>query len=477
MSTLTKTLLLFALSLSAASAAPAGAAAGMDLDLIKNIKNYVMPTILHDINTLQLPRIEYKGGYVDNLAFQFNLASNDSVQFSFDPAQNAVVLTAQNIFGQITGNFKQRLLLISATGKFKAAFKDGGISLKVVVPLHSQLVDGKLLPKVEVTTFNIAFDTKKIVISIWGGFLADIGDLFIGLFKGTIIKSIGNGINQNVGPKLNTSIQSLILASNGVLPLYKGISMDIQFPADPLVTSQSLGLYLNATIFNASNGYRVPDSVIQDVSLNFTSSNQILIDTSRWVTDSVLDLVQQTGILDILIDQEMLGPVYGPQFLNTSFGDGVFPGLNAKYGRNQPMSLRIFTSKAPTSFFHVGQLGIETTFDIDVFVRDQLAVSIRVINADGSISVALDKGTLSFQILELYMNDAVVLSSEIGDIPIWDLKTFINFAIKLGLPYMNGFLNRGIPLPDTYFDLVRIKDASFTAMEGYVQVGIVPEFI
>ena len=34
------------------SAVPAGAAAGMDLDLIRNIKNYVMPMILHEINTL-----------------------------------------------------------------------------------------------------------------------------------------------------------------------------------------------------------------------------------------------------------------------------------------------------------------------------------------------------------------------------------------------------------------------------------------
>lgn len=61
-------------------------------------------------------------------------------------------------------------------------------------------MNGKILPKIEVSNFNIDFDTRKIVISIWGGFLADIGDLFIGLFKGTIIRAIGSGINQNVGP-------------------------------------------------------------------------------------------------------------------------------------------------------------------------------------------------------------------------------------------------------------------------------------
>ncbi len=74
-------------------AVPAGAAAGMDLQLVKNIKNYVMPIILKEINSLQLGRIDYKGGYVENINFNFKLLSNDSVDFAFDPVQNAVVLT------------------------------------------------------------------------------------------------------------------------------------------------------------------------------------------------------------------------------------------------------------------------------------------------------------------------------------------------------------------------------------------------
>ena len=44
------------------------------------------------------------------------------------------------------------------------------------------------------------------MISIGGGILADIGDLFIGLFKSTIIHSIGNGINANVPKTLEALI-------------------------------------------------------------------------------------------------------------------------------------------------------------------------------------------------------------------------------------------------------------------------------
>ena len=68
------------------------------------------------------------------------------------------------------------------------------------------MVNGRLLPKVEVTNFNLGFDTSKIVITLGGGFLADIGDIFIGLFKSTIIHSIANGVNGNVPQSINAAL-------------------------------------------------------------------------------------------------------------------------------------------------------------------------------------------------------------------------------------------------------------------------------
>ena len=67
--------------------------------------------------------------------------------------------------------------------------------MHVSIPIHTQIVNGRQIPKIDISNFAVTFDTKKIVISIGGGILADIGDLFIGLFKSTIIRSIGNAIN------------------------------------------------------------------------------------------------------------------------------------------------------------------------------------------------------------------------------------------------------------------------------------------
>ncbi len=70
------------------------------------------------------------------------------------------------------------------------------------------------------------------------------------------------------------------------------------------------------------------------------------------------------------------------------------------------MSLRLQTPFAPKSFFNVGELGLNLTFDVWVYVRDELAVKIRVIDAEGAIGVNLTDGLLTVNIHELFMTDA-----------------------------------------------------------------------
>ena len=140
------------------------------------------------------------------------------------------------------------------------------------------------------------------------------------------------------------------------------------------------------------------------------------------------------------------------------------------------MSIRVSTTKAPTSFFKPDQFGIQATFDIFVFVKDELAVQFQVIDDDGAVSVSLTKGILVVQVERLYMNDARVVSSQIGEIEVWSKRIFINWVISITLPILNKYLAPGIALPSEFFGMVRIKDAYFIPMDGHVQVGIIPEF-
>ncbi len=50
---------------------PAGAAAGTDIELIRNVKNYVLPSIIKQINAFTIPHLDYNGGYVEGITFNF----------------------------------------------------------------------------------------------------------------------------------------------------------------------------------------------------------------------------------------------------------------------------------------------------------------------------------------------------------------------------------------------------------------------
>jgi len=44
------------------------------------------------------------------------------------------------------------------------------------------------------------------------------------------------------------------------------------------------------------------------------------------------------------------------------------------------------------------------------------------------------------------------------------------------IPFINGLV-LGFTIPDTFFGVMRIKSAKFNAMDSYVNIGFVPEFI
>ena len=122
-------------------------------------------------------------------------------------------------------------------------------------------------------------------------------------------------------------------------------------------------------------------------------------------------------------------------------------------------------------------MGLDVTFDVWVYVRDELAVKIRVINAEGAIGVNLTGGLLTINIHELWMTDAKVLESQLGPLNIDEERTVINWIIEMALPVVNSYLAKGVQLPNEFFGIVRVRDAFFDAMDGFVKVGIVPEFI
>ena len=76
---------------------PAGVAAAIDSELVKNIKNYIVPVILKDINAVKTGRIDFDKGHVDNVEINLQNNNQDSVQILFNPSLNGISFKMQDI--------------------------------------------------------------------------------------------------------------------------------------------------------------------------------------------------------------------------------------------------------------------------------------------------------------------------------------------------------------------------------------------
>ena len=79
--------------------------------------------------------------------------------------------------------------------------------------------------------------------------------------------------------------------------------------------------------------------------------------------------------------------------------------------------------------------------------------------------------------MSFYINDSQVVESEFGPIDLESKRRFVNFMAYITLPVVNKLLQNGFVIPNEFFGMVRIKDALFESKDGYVSVGIVPQFI
>jgi hypothetical protein len=156
--------------------------------------------------------------------------------------------------------------------------------------------------------------------------------------------------------------------------------------------------------------------------------------------------------------------------------DGFLPGLAAKYGKGQPVSLRFLTTSAPKSIFDIGKVGAYMTARIEFIVNNETAVALCVNNADALVSPSLSNFTLFMEILKFDIKEIQMISSLIGEVNTEELLVFLNVLFRITIPFVNKFLQGGFDLPTEYFGVLSVKQAEFKAFNGYIEASFVPEF-
>ena len=117
-------------------------------------------------------------------------------------------------------------------------------------------------------------------------------------------------------------------------------------PKAPLVTDNSIFVYLNGTLFDTNFGYSVPATPISLLEVNLTDRAQMVVQCSTYSIDSFLQLIDREHGFDFTIDKYSFHTVL-QDYLTTTYLEGILPGLVAKYGDEKPMSLNFTTSVRP----------------------------------------------------------------------------------------------------------------------------------
>merc|ERR1711983_734606 len=96
---------------------------------------------------------------------------------------------------------------------------------------------------------------------------------------------------------------------------------------------------------------------------------------------------------------------------------------------------------------------------------------------DLCVNISVQLGSTSALYLDIISVDPHIQlhSSNIGNFSIDPLQRFLTFSRALIVPFVNGFLNNGIPLPD--FKDIAFSGFDFTLKEGYIQIHTDIEYI
>jgi hypothetical protein len=183
---------------SAVHATPAGIAAAVDIDVVSNIKNYIVPQFVETLNNLDMEDIVIDGGSVSNITFNFDPINSTSIVTDFKGSANAIQMSVADISGEFKGNFSYKFWIFKAKGTFKVTLEKGSTTMEMIMPFTSQQSEGRMLPAIGMDSFKFDIDSSKIIIDISGNVLADLASAFISVFKRLIMSLITSKMNSMV---------------------------------------------------------------------------------------------------------------------------------------------------------------------------------------------------------------------------------------------------------------------------------------
>ena len=171
---------------SAAAAAGPGISVSISKEGINNAKNVAVPYIFNIIKDIQVPQVNFDGGYLKNIAIALPQPPISDITLNTDSATNGAELLANGVTAHLTADFSYTYW-VTVSGSADVKVNKMGIDMEIDVSEQPGTPSTQMAPKLKVQKSDININSDDLDITLSGSLVAKIASVFIPLFKSTII--------------------------------------------------------------------------------------------------------------------------------------------------------------------------------------------------------------------------------------------------------------------------------------------------
>ena len=190
--------------------------------------DFILPYIFENIKDIQIPEVDFDGGYLKNIDVHINEPSPSDIALKFLTTSNGAELIVSKSSLTMEADFHYKWTIFTVDGKANINIKQAAIDAELDASTQPSTPEYELAPKLDAKKFTVSINPDDIDITLTGGLVAKIANVLIPLLKNTVIPQMVQQIETTAITTINGQIDDdlHIYGSQELIPYLGGVTVD-----------------------------------------------------------------------------------------------------------------------------------------------------------------------------------------------------------------------------------------------------------
>merc|ERR1712166_340205 len=244
----------------AAAATGPGITVSISKEGLNDAKNVAVPYIFNIIKDIQVPQVDFDGGYLKNIAIALPQPPISDITLNTDSVSNGAELLADGVTAHLTADFSYTYW-ITVSGHADVKVNKMALDMEVDVSEQAGTPSTQMAPKLKVQKSDITINSDDLDITLSGSLVAKIASVFIPLFNSTIIPLVVKQVQAQIVTVIDTTVNQdlVVYGSEETIPYLAGVTADYAqygkgatFTADNIFEMSVAGKFYNKNVATPS---------------------------------------------------------------------------------------------------------------------------------------------------------------------------------------------------------------------------------